>query len=266
MISKSISRKTRTNMKTKLMMICLAGALVTGCGSAKVMKAPQSLPSNWQMEDAPMPGRYSETALRGTSYAGIGHDMVRPATKLTSLWSSSPKSMFGDRRANQLGDILTVVIELDEEAELQNSVATNRAYSNNLGVNAFFGVPQKLNGILPSGASMSPAVDVSKNQNLAGKGSVKRKEKLTLRLAARVNAVLPNGYLGLVGRQEIMVNNEVRHLQVTGLIRVQDISRLNTITYDKIAEARIFYGGQGQITNSVKPKIGNKFLNKILPF
>lgn len=259
-------RKASETMNAKLMMVCLAGALVTGCGSARIMDAPKSLPMNWQMEDAPMPGRYSEAAMRGASYAGIGHDMVRPATKLTSLWSSSPKSLFGDRRASQLGDILTVVIELDEEAELQNSVTTNRTNSDNLGVTAFLGLPQKLNGILPAGASTSPAIDLSNSRSLSGKGSVKRKEKLTLRLAARVNAVLPNGYLGLVGRQEIMVNNEVRHLQVTGLVRVQDISRLNTITYDKIAEARIFYGGQGQITNSVKPKIGNKILDKIMPF
>jgi flagellar L-ring protein precursor FlgH len=63
-----------------------------------------------------------------------------------------------------------------------------------------------------------------------------------------------------------MVNNETRYLQITGLVRKQDISRLNTITYDKIAEARIFYGGQGQITNVVRPRIGNKVLSKILPF
>ncbi len=255
-------------MKTNIvmMLVSVSAIVLTGCSSAKVMHAPNSLPTNWKMEDAPMPGRYSETAMHDNRYAGIGHDMVRPASRLTSLWSSSPKSLFGDRRANQLGDILTVVIELDEEAELENNVKTNRSYSDNLGVNSFFGLPQIANGILPSGATLSPAVDISKVRNLTGKGSVSRKEKMTLRLAARVNAVLPNGYLGLVGRQEIMVNNEVRHLQVTGLVRVQDISRLNTVTYDKIAEARIFYGGQGQITNTVKPKIGSKLLGKLLPF
>ena len=89
---------------------------------------------------------------------------------------------------------------------------------------------------------------------------------MTLRLAARVIDVMPNGYLSLAGRQEIMVNNEVRYLQVTGLIRTQDISRLNTITYDKIAEARVFYGGQGQVTDSVRPRSGNKVFSKLLPF
>ncbi|PHR57713.1 MAG: flagellar basal body L-ring protein [Robiginitomaculum sp.] len=254
-------------MNIKFLTLVFAGSLLGACSSAKIIEVPKSMPANWHMEDAPLPGRYSNAALRGTSaYGGIGHEMVRPAAKMTSLWSSSPKSLFGDRRASQLGDILTVVIEIDEEAELQNSVSTTRAYNNNLGINAFFGLPQIAAGTLPAGASLTPAVDISKTQGLSGKGNVKRKEKLTLRLAARVNAVLPNGYLGLIGRQEIMVNNEVRYLQVTGLIRVQDISRLNTVTYDKIAEARIFYGGQGQLTNSVKPKLGNKLLGKLLPF
>ncbi|PHR91181.1 MAG: flagellar basal body L-ring protein [Robiginitomaculum sp.] len=252
-------------MNKKFITIVLAATVFTACSSAKNLSAPQSMPANWQMADAPMPGRYSEQALRG-SYGGIGHEMVRPAAVMTSLWSSSPKSLFGDRRASQLGDIVTVVIELDEEAELENSVTTNRANAETFGVNSFFGLPEKAAGILPAGASLSPAVDLSKSHSLTGQGSVSRKEKLTLRLAARVNAVLPNGYLGLIGRQEIMVNHEVRQLQITGLVRVQDISRLNTITYDKIAEARIYYGGQGQITNTVKPKLGNKLLRKLLPF
>ncbi len=259
-------------MRTKLTVFILGSLLATGCSSAKVLQAPSSLPMNWQMEAAPMPGRYSEAATTGrrpnpvVQYAGISHNMVRPASKVTSLWSSSPKSLFGDRRASQLGDILTVVIELDEEAELENSLSTDRKNTDKFGISSLFGLPQKVDGILPSGASLGSAVDIGKTHNLTGKGKVSRKEKLTLRLAARVNAVLPNGYLGVVGRQEIMVNNEVRHLQVTGLVRVQDISRLNTITYDKIAEARIYYGGQGQLTNSVKPKIGNKLLGKLLPF
>ena len=247
----------------RLLLIKIAAASVLcACSTSKPLQMPSDLPANWQMEDAPMPGRYSE-AMMNDNYRQAG---VRPAAHMTSLWSSSPKSLFGDRRASQLGDIITVVIEIDEKAEIENTVNTNRSSSDNMKVNAFFGLPQVAAKNLPTGASLSPAIDLNNARSISGTGKIKRKEKMTLRLAARVNAVLPNGYLGLVGRQEIMVNNEVRHLQVTGLVRVQDISRLNTITYDKIAEARIFYGGQGQLTNSVKPKLGNKLLDKILPF
>ena len=184
----------------------------------------------------------------------------------TSLWSSSPKSLFGDRRASQYGDILTVVIEIDDEAEMTNSTAQNTSSDQDFSLGAFFGLPEILNRQLPESATVSPAVDITRSSAITGNGNIKREEKLTLRLAARVTDVLPNGYLGLAGRQEIMVNNERRYLQVTGLVRTQDISRLNTITYDKIAEARVYYGGDGQMTNAVKPKIGNKVLGKIIPF
>lgn len=240
--------------------LVIVGGMLSACSSSKSLALPSDLPSNWVMEDAPMPGRYLEPRLREDVAR------LRPASHMTSLWSSSPKSLFGDRRASQLGDIVTVVIEIDEKAELENTVKTNRANGENFNVRAFFGLPEVAAKNLPTGASLSPAVDLNRARNLSGTGKVKRKEKITLRLAARVNAVLPNGYLGLVGRQEIMVNSEVRHLQITGLVRVQDISRLNTITYDKIAEARIFYGGQGQLTTTVQPKMGNKLLDKLLPF
>jgi flagellar L-ring protein precursor FlgH len=187
-------------------------------------------------------------------------------SEATSLWSSSPQSLFGDRRASQAGDILTVTIEINDEAEFKNSVTTDRDSNETFSMNSFFGLPEKINGILPQGATMSPAVDVTRNSSVNGSGNLKREENLTLRLAARVVDVLPNGYLRLSGKQEIIVNNEIRYLQITGLARTQDITRQNIITYDKIAEARIFYGGQGQISNELRAKRGEKFIRKVVPF
>lgn len=206
-------------------------------------------PNNYRLEAAPLAREHSHMNA-----------------KQTSLWNNSPKSLFGDRRASQTGDILTVLVEIDDEAELTNSVTEDRQNNENLGIGAFFGLPQKLNNILPSGASTTPAVDLTRTRNLSGDGTIKREEKITLRLAVQVIDVLPNGYLQLAGKQQIMVNNEVRHLQVSGLIRTQDISRQNVITYDKIADARIYYGGKGQITDAVKPRIGNKIVQKVVPF
>ncbi len=188
------------------------------------------------------------------------------SSKTTSLWTSSPQSLFGDRRASQLGDILTVLIEIDDEAEFSNSANQNRQSDENFGLNALLGIPQILNRNLPNGASTTPAVDVSRASNVTGNGSIKREEKMTLRLAAQVVGVKPNGYLQLAGQQQIMVNNEVRHLQVSGLVRTQDISRMNVITYDKIADARIYYGGDGQVTKTTKVPSGNRFLQRVVPF
>ena len=228
------------------------------CASAKPLAPPKALPQNWR------------TDVSAQTYAPPNAQNIsrshRQGVQTTSLWSSSPRSLFGDRRASKLGDILTVVIEIDEEAQLQNSVSTTHSTKKNLEVGSFFGLPELVAKILPAGASLKPAVDMSSADNLTGTGNISRKEKLTLRLAARVSEVLPNGYLSLTGRQEIMVNNEVRYLQVTGIVRIADISRLNTITYDKIAEAQVFYGGRGLMTTATQEKIGNKVIRKILPF
>ncbi len=240
--------------------------VLSACASSKGLKPPKALPKNWQ-EQPPASLTASNTPKPGYAPGHIKDRFFeRPASQMTSLWSSSPKSLFGDRRASKLGDILTVEIDIDDEARLQNTVTTDYSSQKNLEISSFFGIPELVAKVLPAGASLKPAVDLSSGSNLSGQGNITRKEKLTLRLAARVNAVLPNGYLSLIGRQEIMVNNELRYLQVSGIIRIADISRLNTITYDKIADAKIFYGGRGQISRTTEEKPGSKLIAKIIPF
>ena len=131
---------------------------------------------------------------------------------------------------------------------------------------SLFGIPQRLDASLPDGASMADAVDTSSNSTFSGNGSVSRKEKLTLRIAATVVEELPNGVLRIEGQQEVRVNNELRELIVTGYVRPADISRQNEITYDKIAGARISYGGRGQITEVQQPRYGQQISDIILPF
>ncbi len=183
-----------------------------------------------------------------------------------SLWSSGPTSLFGDRRARGLGDILTVVVEIDDEAQIQNTSSANRSNSDQFTVNDLFGVPEWANGVLPGGANLNPGVDLSRTNAATGTGNISRQEEITLRLAARVVDVLPNGHMVVAGTQEILVNDENRQLQVTGIVRPEDISRQNIITYDKIAEARIAYGGKGQISRAVTSRSGSKLLDKIIPY
>ena len=183
-----------------------------------------------------------------------------------SLWSGNQRSLLGDRRAMKRGDILTVVIEIDEEAEISNSTSRSRSGSEELGVDQLFGIPQRLNDRLPDGASLGDAVDISSSAQSGGDGSVRRAEELTLRVAAAVTQVLPNGVLEIQGSQEVRVNFELRELLVQGFVRPEDISRQNEITYDKIASARISYGGRGQITDVQQPRLGQQALDMILPF
>jgi flagellar L-ring protein FlgH len=183
-----------------------------------------------------------------------------------SLWSAGRNSLLGDRRAVQKGDILTVVIEIDEKAEISNDTSRARAGSESLGVTQLFGIPQRIDQNLPDGASMAEAVDLNSKSETTGSGSVKRKEKLTLRVAATVIDVLPNGVLSISGSQELRVNFEMRELLITGFVRPEDIARQNEITYDKIASARVSYGGRGQISDMQQPRYGQQVLDAILPF
>lgn len=183
-----------------------------------------------------------------------------------SLWSGARQSLFGDRRAVQQGDILTVVIEIDEEAEISNATDRSRSGSESLGIPNLFGVPQRIDRQLPEGATLSDAVSINSSSNSSGDGSVKRNEKLTLRVAATIVDVLPNGVLSIAGSQELRVNFEMRELLVSGYVRPEDISRKNEITYDKIATARVSYGGRGQITDVQQPRWGQQALDIVLPY
>ena len=187
-------------------------------------------------------------------------------TEAASLWSGARQSLLGDRRAIQQGDILTVVIEIDEEAEISNATDRSRAGSESLGIPDLFGLPQRVNRSLPTGASLDNAVSINSASSSSGDGSVKRNEKLTLRVAATIVDVLPNGVLSIAGSQELRVNFEMRELLVSGYVRPEDISRQNEITYDKIATARVSYGGRGQITDVQQPRIGQQILDVILPY
>ena len=189
-----------------------------------------------------------------------------PAASQASLWSGTRQSLLGDRRAAQRGDILTVVIEIDDKAEISNSSGRSRAGADTMGISDMFGIPQRLDKNAPDGASMANAYSTNSNSSYQGNGSVARKEKLTLRVAATVIDRLPNGILRIQGSQEVRVNFEVRELIVTGFVRPEDVSRQNEITYDKIAGARISYGGRGQITDVQQPRIGQQVADVLLPF
>ena len=191
---------------------------------------------------------------------------VRDPVRGASLWTAGRASLLGDRRAEIRGDILTVVVEIDDSAEIDNSTNRSRSGSESLGIPELFGVPQRVQERLPEGASLANAVEANSRSSSNGSGGVSRQERLTLRVAATVLEVQPNGVLRIEGRQEVRVNFELRELLVTGYVRPEDISRKNEITYDKIAAARISYGGRGQITDVQQPRYGQQIADIILPF
>lgn len=183
-----------------------------------------------------------------------------------SLWSAGQRSLLGDRRASKQGDILTVAIQIDDSAQISNSTARGRTGSVNLPGPSLFGIPEAIDRRLPGGLSIAAGASTQGASDFAGNGSVSRNEQLTLRVAATVVERLPNNVMRIEGRQEVRVNHELRELLVTGYIRPEDISRQNEVAYDKIANARISYGGRGIISSMQQPRYGEQILEIITPF
>jgi flagellar L-ring protein precursor FlgH len=241
-----------------LKFVPFAGLLVSlvACGRLdQVGRAP---------EFSPLEGTFQHHSL----YASPIPDNADPdaPTDASSLWTGETDSLLGDRRAAQRGDILTVVIEIDDSAEISNSSDRQRTGSQSMGIPSLFGIPQRIDESLPDGASLAEAVKTNSSSTFSGDGSVSRNEKLTLRIAATVVEELPNGVLRIEGQQEVRVNYELRALLVTGYVRPADISRQNEITYDKMAGARISYGGRGQISEVQQPRYGQQISDVLLPF
>ena len=247
-------------MTRSLLPLALAALVLSGCiDRSHLGKPPNFSPDIHTPEYRAMMGPARKGADLG--YYPYGNELPE-----ASLWRRDRGSLLGDRRAMSEGDILTVVIEIDESAAISNSTDRSRSGANNLGVPQLLGIPQRLSVLLPDGASYDNAVSVDSTSSHSGDGSVSRNEQLTLRVAATVVDVLPNGVLAISGNQEVRVNFELRELLVSGYVRPEDISRQNEITYDKIASARVSYGGRGQITDMQQPRIGQQVLDRVLPF
>jgi flagellar L-ring protein precursor FlgH len=189
----------------------------------------------------------------------------QPATyNPNSLWRNGSRAFFKDQRAHQVGDILTVTVKITDKAKYENETSRSRTTKEDSGVTDFIGsktITNPAKAILPGRILTTDSTAQSD-----GKGSIDRKEELTTNVAAVVTQVLPNGNLVIEGKQEIRVNFEIRELVVAGIVRPEDIQSDNTIDSTKIAEARIAYGGRGQITDVQQPRYGQQVLDIVLPF
>ncbi|HEX7759425.1 MAG TPA: flagellar basal body L-ring protein FlgH [Caulobacteraceae bacterium] len=183
-----------------------------------------------------------------------------------SLWRTGARAFFNDQRASRVGDILTVQIEIDDSAKTQNGTNTSRTTANKTGIPHFFGLESTLGKILPSAYDPTNMIETNSSTSNTGAGAVNRAEKISLTVAAVVTQVLPNGNLVIQGTQEVKTNNDLRQLSVAGIVRPEDISSSNTIKHTQIAEARISYGGRGDISAVQKTPVGTGILQRVTPF
>ena len=195
----------------------------------------------------------------------IGFPAPQPVTA-NSLWRTGARTFFNDQRAAKVGDILTVLININDSAKTSNETTAGRTTTTTAGIPNLLGLESTLGKILPSAFNPSTAISTNAKTSNDGSGAVTRQEQISLTIAAVVSAVLPNGNLVIQGTQEVKTNTDVRQLTVAGIVRPEDISSNNTILHTQIAEARINYGGRGDISTVQKVPAGQSLLERFTPF
>ena len=240
-------------MRKLLILAVAASALSLGACSTAVeaVKGPQLAPIGYPAALVPVEQAYLPEPT--------------PASA-NSLWRTGARSFFGDQRARRVGDILTVNIDINDRAQTQNSTQRSRSNSASGGVTNFFGLENSLGRAFPGGFDPAKMVGTEGAADAAGSGSVNRSERVNLTVAAVVTAVMPNGNMVIQGRQEVRTNREVRELTVAGIVRPEDISSANAINHTQIAEARISYGGRGDVSRVQAPPVAQALAERFSPF
>jgi flagellar L-ring protein precursor FlgH len=245
-------------MKRRSLAIAAVAAclLLAGCGNlsrlSNVGRPPEMTPSSdptkapsWRPISLPMPG------------------IEPPPREVNALWRQGSRAFFKDQRAAQVGDVVTIAVSMNDNANFKNVTSADRTGSETMGMPNMFGLEKLLPKTI---VDPSKLVGTSSENKNVGTGQIQRNEAVTLRLAGVVTQVLPNGNLVVAARQEFRVNNELRELQVTGVIRPQDIASDNTVQHDRMAEARIAYGGRGQLMELQNGRWGQQIMDIALPF
>lgn len=232
---------------TRYLCLTLLLATLGGCSSASIKEI------NKEPEMSAVGAGYTEQSVEA-----YPREPAKPVTRF-SLWNDRQSRLFTDPRALSPGDILTVQISINDRAKFKNESERNRTSDRSLGLDATLG----WDDFSTSGAADAGVKSGSKS---TGTGATARSESIDLMVAAIVTDVMPNGNLIIQGSQEVRVNAELRILTIGGIVRPSDIGAENTISYERIAEARISYGGKGRLTEVQQPPYGQQFLDQVLPF
>ncbi|MGD0431702.1 MAG: flagellar basal body L-ring protein FlgH [Acetobacteraceae bacterium] len=243
-------------MAVRWAVIAICGLPVAGCGTLQKLSDLGRPPQMTKSSDPTKDPNYRPMTMPMPK--------AEPApSEANALWRQGSRAFFKDQRAAQVGDLVTVVVSMTDSASLNNVTTLTRASGEQAGVPDFVGLTSKLPATV---ADPSKLISLSSSNSNTGNGQIQRNEAVTLRLAGVVTQVLPNGNLVVAARQEFVVNSELRELTVTGVIRPQDIASDNTVLHDRMAEARIQYGGRGEMTDLQTTRWGQQLMDILLPF
>jgi flagellar L-ring protein precursor FlgH len=243
--------------------IALAGAsllvlsVATGCSSIDRLSQIGEQPKLTSIENPTTQPGYKPVQMPMPKPESVSYNP-------NSLWRNGSRAFFKDQRAHQIGDLLTVTVNITDQANFANETQRSRTNKEDSGVTDFLG--SKLLGTQAQKVLPGRILTADGSSSSDGKGSIQRQETLVTNIAAVVTQVLPNGNLVVEGKQEIRVNFEVRELIVAGIVRPEDIQSDNTIDSSKIAQARISYGGRGQVMDVQQPRYGQQVMDVLLPF
>lgn len=242
----------------------LGAVALSGCSTVEeAVRGPSLTPMAYPAQLVPLNQGVVQPAYSQDERAPISAAMRNSAG---SLWKAGSRTFFNDQRAAKVGDILTVNIAIDDSANIQNQTQRARNNSYQAGAPALFGLESSIGKVFPNTLTAGNLMNMNGKVTGDGSGSVKRNEKVNLVIAAVVTNVLPNGNLVIQGRQEVKTDRELRELTVSGIVRPEDISAGNTIKHTQIAEARISYGGRGDISRMTNPPAAQSVAERFLPF
>lgn len=250
-----MTKKEATMTSRPTLLLVVAGLALTGCGAVGRLKSIGKAPALSQAETVRSPDL--EDSLGQHRQA---RPPAEPAVPSASLFRVGAGAFLGDQRASRTGDLVTVRINVADKADIGNSTARSRGGDESAGITTLLGLEKLLPG------DPAKAAETKSTSAYNGSGTISRSETINMTMSAIVTDVLPNGNLTIRGRQEIRVNYELRELIVTGIIRPQDIARDNSIRHTQIAEARISYGGRGQLTQAQQARWGQQIYDALFPF
>ncbi len=240
---------------------CLFVMMLTGCASTlgrleKVGQSPDMTKT--------------ENPQAKSDYKPISWPLPAPIPEVkqysNSLWQPGARAFFRDQRAARVGDILKVRVAINDIAQVNNQTQGRRDTEERINAPSFFGFESELDAILPGSPDAANLSNIRGRTLNRGQGTIRRKEKITTEVPAVITQVLPNGNFVISGSQEIRINFEIREIGVSGIIRPEDIDSSNTISSTQVAEARIVYGGRGQLNDIQQPRWGSQVIDIISPF
>ncbi len=247
------------NNISKLALALLACSALTACGASDRISNIGKAPDMTKIANPVTDKNYQPVSLPMPAPQNINREK-------NSLWASNRQTFFKDQRATNIGDIITVMIDIEDEAALENESSRSRSSNEDAQLPALLGYEAALDRVLPEAINNTSLTDFGSTSNNSGTGTIEREEEVKVQLAALITQLLPNGNMVIHGRQEVLVNFEKRILEIDGVIRPEDITTSNTISYEKIAEARIAYGGEGHITDVQQPRYGQQLYDIVFPF